>query len=90
MLGYARQRLDQNSILEGSVTATDENYSSLDFTKKSNFLADQRKKTMDTFSTLKSLKTKAKLNKTGNQFSAGLLLRETSQERNLAKMKDYE
>ena len=58
--------MDQNSVLEGSVTATDENYATLDFTKKSNFLADQRKKMMDTFSTLRSLKTKAKFNKTGN------------------------
>lgn len=48
------------------MTATDENYTTLDFTKKSNFLADQRKKKMDTFSTLRSLKTKAKFNKTGN------------------------
>ena len=91
VLGYTRQRLDQNSVLEDSVAATNENFSTIDFSRKPNFLADQRnKKRIETMSAMRSLKARAIFNKTSNQLSTGLLLRETSQERNLAKMQNYE
>ena len=86
VLKYTRKRLDQNMMNESSMQATNENWRHLDYRKKQNFLLNQHSRLThsDTVDMTGGLQG-------GTQkYPAGLLLRETSQERALARMDELQ